>query len=131
MRRKKRNLGTGQRKWKSATQWLAYRRSSVKEALKQRKQDNRPDSSSKISKMARRMWSKSHEKERKFNLDKQKARRYLLKLGYIFFLNFISSSDTQSTENFLYSHQDRALRLAGFQGRCVLQKPKAFGKRFG
>ena len=52
----------------------------MKEALKQ-KQD-RSDSSSKISRMALRMWTQNHEKERKFNLAKQKTRRYSPEIGY-------------------------------------------------
>lgn len=76
MRRKVKNLGTGQRKWKSAAQWLAYRRAAVKEAVNQKGKLPSQTSELKISKMARRMWSQSHEKEKKFMTDKKKTRRH-------------------------------------------------------
>ena len=82
--RRKKGLGTDQRKWKSAAQWLRYRRNAVRQAVAE--SSPAPSSSKAISKMAQTLWSESHSKERQFNVDKEHSRR-LLKVSYGFVLS--------------------------------------------
>ena len=84
MFRRKKGLGTDQRKWKSAAQWLRYRRNAVRQAVAE--SSPAPSSSKAIAKMARTLWSESHSKERQFNVDKEHSRR-LLKVIYGFVLS--------------------------------------------
>ena len=81
-RRKNTGLGTDQRKWKSAAQWLRYRRNAVKQAVENQKKNPSPSrSKASISKMARKMWSEGHSKEKQFNVEKEHTRRPLKVIG--------------------------------------------------
>ena len=70
MRKPPPNKGVKNR-WASAAEWVRRRRKSVKSALDNSKGE--PDSG--VSKLASRLWTKDHEKEKAFNSNKEKGRR--------------------------------------------------------
>ena len=74
------------------------------------------------------MWSKSHEKERKFNLDKQKARRYLLKLGYIFFWISYPQVTPNQLKIFFTLTKTGHLGLQAFKEGVSFKNPKRLAK---
>ena len=81
--------GTKQRKWSSAAQWFRYRRQAVKEAVEGEKDGvTSKEVQTRISKVARRLWTAGHTKEQNFMRDKQHARRCLV-LNKHYFLLFL------------------------------------------
>jgi len=75
--RRKSNLG-GKKRWGNAKQWLTSRREAAQKAVKSGENTKAIVERSVISKMAKRMWTSNHEKEKRFNQKKEFSRRVLV-----------------------------------------------------
>ena len=75
--RRKSNLG-GKKRWGNARQWLTSRRDAVQKVVKSGEKTKPIVERGVISKMAKRMWTSSHEKEKKFNQKKEFSKRVLV-----------------------------------------------------
>ena len=75
----------GKRRWANARSWLEHRRAAVRKAVGGQREPCTKQRVT-ISRMAKKLWSKSHEKEVEFTKKKQHNRRHLNRVISMIFL---------------------------------------------